>query len=1173
MVYLPRDPDAGALVDIRILGPTEVRHDGSSVALRGAKPRQLLVLLAIRANRPVPTEQLIEELWEGEPPPSAATALRVHFGRLRSVLEPDRSPSTASVRLPAGPHGYRLRVEPGELDAERFERGVLAARRANAEGDPGGAVPLLTDALDLWRGPALTDVRDLSAGRSETTRLEELHGVAFEELVDARLALGEHALVVDVISAAIELYPLREKLTAGLMVALYRGGRVSDALRAYTALARRLDDQLGVIPSEALRRLEEDVLLQRSTLDLVPAPAASSPMHLHPPAIRMTGRHEELRDLVTSVCTPPNEKPRLTVAVGPAGIGKSTLIKELGSRLERDGFRVVVGTCEPHPPDPFAPFGHILRLVEGDGNSADGEPEPEAEFTALEKERNDTVLLAPDADHRTAQFRLFETVAHGLAGDGTTTVVVVEDLHLADRLTLQLLRHLVRHSALARVPFVATYRDDDISGERLELIQSLAPPSQCRVLRLRPFHDGEVRSLIRAIAPPESVGVLADHASTIRGVTGGNPLFLRELLRELDDEGMKLVNGDDLNVALARIAPAGVRALIDRRVERLTEYGRHVVHMAAALDEGISTELLADACGRSVESVLDSVEECLAVRLLVEDLDDFDSFRFPHALVRNAVYAEIPRRRRTEIHREIAQALSRRPAGYVRVSTLARHFCEAAPLGLQMEAATYAERAGVDAERHLMFAQAASWYEQAMHWRSSSHVEDGQHGRLQFALGRAYAYDKRHDQAQKAFLDAADTARRIGDPALLADIALTADGPWSSGSEFRAAALPLLEEALESLDDGDGLRRVRVLAGIASDLYFADPEREGDVASRAVEIASRLDDPVAFATARMAMHRWLTHDPTARSRRLALSRSACAALGPTEQTGELFLQLQRAVLADLLENGEIVEFQQTMAQYEDQATVLCSPRDIYWSMALRATEKTIHGDLPTAEQLARGAALRGHELDQVSDGALLLQRFVIRYQQGRLAEELPVLRQVHRADSVFRAGASLAATALSETGRQARAMEVTRMTLGADGSELPRDVFWLGAVALFSGVAAQSDDRELQQVLSRLLEPCADHVVVFGAGGAVLGSAHHWLGLLASALGHPGEAVRQFDLAEAMADQIEAPFWAAQAQMEASRVLAIGGDGSDSGRRAQAAMGTARALGFGRILRQAPEAV
>ena len=242
-------------------------------------------------------------------------------------------------------------------------------------------------------------------------------------------------------------------------------------------------------------------------------------------------------------------------------------------------------------------------------------------------------------------------------------------------------------------------------------------------------------------------------------------------------------------------------------------------------------------------------------------------------------------------------------------------------------------------------------------------------------------------------------------------------------------------------------------------------------------------------------------------------------------------------------------------------------------MALRATEKTIHGDLPTAEQLARGAALRGHELDQVSDGALLLQRFVIRYQQGRLAEELPLLRQVHRADSVFRAGASLAATAFSETGRQTRAMEVTRATLGADGSELPRDVFWLGAVALFSGVAAQSEDREFQQVLFRLLEPCADHVVVFGAGGAVLGSAHHWLGLLAAALGDPGEAVRQFDLAEALADQIGAPFWVAQAQMEASRVLATSGDGYDGAPRAEAATETARALGFGRILRQASQTV
>ena len=136
-------------MELRILGPTEVRHDGSPVSLRGAKPRQLLVLLAMRPNRSVPSEELIEELWEGDPPPSAPTALRVHIGRLRQVLELDRNPSAPNGRLPAGPHGYVLRVEPDELDVQRFERLLVLAREADAHGDPGAAVPRLTEALDL----------------------------------------------------------------------------------------------------------------------------------------------------------------------------------------------------------------------------------------------------------------------------------------------------------------------------------------------------------------------------------------------------------------------------------------------------------------------------------------------------------------------------------------------------------------------------------------------------------------------------------------------------------------------------------------------------------------------------------------------------------------------------------------------------------------------------------------------------------------------------------------------------------------------------------------------------------------------------------------------------------------------------------------------------------------
>ena len=200
-------------MELRVLGPLEVRHDGSPVSLRGSKPRQLLVLLAMRANRPVSSEQLIEELWEGEPPPSAATALRVHIAKLRRALEPDRGASIPSGRLPAGPNGYLLRVEPDELDAQRFERLVVLGRDANAAGDLRSAVALLTQALDLWHGPALLDAQDLSAARAEIARLEELRVDATEELAEARLGCGEHAFVVDVLVAIVEKYPLRERLT------------------------------------------------------------------------------------------------------------------------------------------------------------------------------------------------------------------------------------------------------------------------------------------------------------------------------------------------------------------------------------------------------------------------------------------------------------------------------------------------------------------------------------------------------------------------------------------------------------------------------------------------------------------------------------------------------------------------------------------------------------------------------------------------------------------------------------------------------------------------------------------------------------------------------------------------------------------------------------------------
>ena len=1164
-------------MELRILGPTEIRHDGSPVSLRGAKPRQLLVLLAMRPNRSVPSEELIEELWEGDPPPSAATALRVHIGRLRQVLELDRNPSAPNGRLPAGPHGYVLRVEPDELDVQRFERLLVLAREADAHGDPGAAVPRLTEALDLWRGAALADARDLSATRAEIARLEELRIVAIEQLADVRLSLGDHSLVIDSLTAAIKEHPLRERLTESLMRALYRSGRQGDALRAYADLARRLDEDLGIAPSARLRRLEEDVLLQRSTLDFV-APRSMS--HAIPQrgwsSVRFIGRRNELRRLVELYDEAREGQRRSALVVGPPGIGKTTLVEEYCERLRCHGAVPLFGYCDPDPAGDYQPVAEILRALVKRLDDSSRSALPAALRLVLPELAADESSsdVSRDANAPGAQFRLFDAIATTLERLAETPIVlVVEDIHWADRPTLALLRYLQRHPGLDHLLVIATLRDDEFIGERAELIEHLAPRANTTTLRLDGFGDYEVRALIRSAALPEAMPMIIDASGTLQGITGGNPYFLRELLRELDEEPAKSDVEGDLARTLATIAPAGVRAVVDRRLDRLTDRAREVLDAASVLGGDVSVDLLASMCRIPSAAVFHALEESLAARLLVEDFDDVERYLFPHMLTRNAVYAAITPDRRILLHRRAGEALEQSEVVTSRRCVdLARHFGEAAPLGLEDKAAEYAAQAGDDAAARFAFAEAARWYEQVLRLRADRSTVYPDSGRMLLALGRAYANDGRLELARAPYLAAADFARGGRDAALLADVALAADGPWTSGAEFQPAALPLLEEALVGIGDDDLVRRVQILNGIASDLYYTDPDREGDLARDAVALARTIDDPGARATAQVALHRWYTHRPQARRERLQVASDAWQLLAREGGPRELQLLIHRSLLSDLVENAMMVEFDAGLDEYERSATEFGSPRDIYWAAALRATQATWRGDLVAAEQLARGAALRGRELEQSSIGAHLLQRFVVRFQQGRLAEELANLRQVGGAGSVFRAGAALVAAACADVGQTQRASAIANDTLGSDGTGLPRDVFWLAAVALFSGVAAVAEDHHLLALLGEFLEPCSDHVVVFGSGGAVLGTGHHWLGLVDAACGRREAALEHFAEATSISARIEAPYWVAQAVVSAATVLRAGGRAADEReieRLVREARAVAQRRGYGRVLAQA----
>ena len=775
-----------------------------------------------------------------------------------------------------------------------------------------------------------------------------------------------------------------------------------------------------------------------------------------------------------------------------------------------------------------------------------------------------------------AQYRLFEAMAHTCARlAGRPLLLIVEDLHWADRPTLRALRHLLLHPTLDRMLVVATCRDDEIDGERAEVINRLATSGLSTKLPMSGFDDHEVRALVRAAASPQARDVLVDFAAALHDTTGGNPLFLRELLSEFDDHRLKVGDTSDVAETLSRLAPLGVRALVDDRLGRLSAAARTVVGAASVAGADFTVDTLAAVCDLSPEVTYHALDEGLVTHLLIEDAEHIHRYQFHHPLVRNCVYQTIPTTSRQQLHRRIAEILERTETTETtaRSATLAYHYGQAAPLGLQREAAEYAERAGDEATAQFAFAEAVRWYGQAVRLRAELGTPEPAMGRLYLVLGQAQSNDKQPESARDSLVAAAACARRADDSSLLADVAIAADDPWALGADFQPDVLSLLEEALDRIDRGAIERRVQILTRIASDLYYVDPEREGRVAHEALKIAESSDQPATLATAQMAVHLWQTHEPSAARARLMLGRSAHELASRGRDTSDAHLLTHRALLADLLENAAITEFATSLDAYERAAQQLGSPRDIYWSMALRATEMTLHGDLSAAEQLARGAALRGHELEQFSDGAYLLHRFVIRYQQGRLAEELPVLKQAGGQRSVYRAGGALAAVAYAETGQPDRARAFAWNTIGDDGSALPRDAFWLAATALLAGVAATTNDCRLLELLQAMLEPCADQVVVFGAGGAVLGAAHHWLGLIAAAQSNTDVAVDHFAEAITVAEHLAAPYWVAQATMDTALALRSRGRAGDTARVAQlvdSALDRAQSASYGRVLAQAP---
>src|SRR5215216_2079062 len=253
----------------RILGPLQVIDGGRELAIGRGRQRALFAYLLLHANEVVSRDRLVDELWNENPPSSAAAMVHNHVSSLRKVLA-----AAGHAALETHGHGYRLRVEPGELDADEFERLVVEGREALASGRPHEAVRLLREALALWSGGALADLELEPFVQSEIARLEDERLSALEDRLEAELALGRSApdLVAE-LQGLVARHPLRERLRSAAMLALYRCGRQTDALAVFDDARHTLVETLGLAPGPALQQLQRRVLEHDPTL----APASAEP--------------------------------------------------------------------------------------------------------------------------------------------------------------------------------------------------------------------------------------------------------------------------------------------------------------------------------------------------------------------------------------------------------------------------------------------------------------------------------------------------------------------------------------------------------------------------------------------------------------------------------------------------------------------------------------------------------------------------------------------------------------------------------------------------------------------------------------------------------------------------------------------------------------------------------
>ncbi len=1123
-------------MEFRILGPLEVLENGQALDLGGQKQRIVLAVLLLGPNRVVSQQRLIDALWEEEPPETAVKALQVYVSQLRKAVGKER----VVTRAP----GYLLRVEPDELDVERFQR--LAE-----EGK-------LAEALSLWRGAALSDFAYLRFAQSETARLEELRLACLEGRIEDDLARGRHAELTGELEALVREYPLRERLRAQLMLALYRSGRQAEALAAYQRARTALVEELGIEPSQDLRAVHQAILRQDPALKLAPAPAAL--VEGGPAAGPFVGRERELAELSQAHDDAIAGSGRLVLLEGEPGIGKTRLMDELARRARRAGVRVLWGRCWEEGGAPaYWPWVQAIRgyvresepdrlraeLGSGAGDLAQMLPEL--------RELLPELAPKPPAEDEGARFRLFEAVA-GLLHEASRThplLLVFDDVHAADEPSLVLLRFVGRHLGDSRILIVSAYRNIDPAPSHAlaSTVAELVREPAVQRLSLRGLAAGAVADFIR-----EYAGVVPGPglAVAIHAEADGNPLFVQEVVRLLAAKGKleePLVEGQ---LAI----PQGVRDMIDGQLRGLSDKCRSLLELAAVLGRDFGLVALERAAGRPIDELLAHLDEATRARLVTELPGSLGRLHFAHALVRDVLYDELSAPRRMLLHKQAAEGLEQLYAGdpEPHVAELAHHFVEATPAGVADKALDYARRAAERAARLLAFEEAIRLYRHALDTLELTGAGEPEiRGGLLLALGDVQTRAGDSPSAKETFVAAADLAREVDDGDLLARAALGYGGRMVVQSAAGDKQLvSFLEEAVAAIGEGDGSLRARLLARLAGALRDRpDREPRAALSAEALAISRRLRNSATLAYAldgRLGAIWW----PGNHEERLELAAELVAL---AQQTGdkerEFFGRGHRIYV--LLELGEVAEAYREIETRARIAEQLRQPAELWLVAANRGLQSLLAGRFDEAEERIPRLLELGERVQQRdAANAARHQLLVLQREQGRQGE---------LEETVGDAAPSWLRTVIDfELGREAEASAGLESLAAADFEDVPPELEWLFIMSLLSEVCALLGDGRAEKLYGELA-PYAGLAVV-SPPEVCLGSVDRQLGALAFALGRGADAERHFQQALELNERMGARPWLAHTQEDYGRMLLARGDEERGQKLLEQALSTYRELGM-----------